>query len=116
MHQQHRQQQPLLRATERQRAVSFDHLKRPQDSEPDQRLCPRSTLAPPRYPFNAVVWRVCLPAVDRHRPRFDRHNSRFPRSDRTQRSEGASHDHCPPLSTALAPGGGAAPVSARRSR
>ena len=40
MHEQHRQQQPLLGATERQRAVFIDHLQWPQDSKFDHRLRP----------------------------------------------------------------------------
>ena len=48
MHEQHRQQRPLLGATEDQRAVSFDHLKRPKDSKLDHRICPtpNATTAP----------------------------------------------------------------------
>src|SRR5947199_403379 len=40
MHEQHRQQRPLPGPPERQRAVSFDHLKRPKDSKLDHQICP----------------------------------------------------------------------------
>lgn len=40
MHEQHRQQRSAPRATERQRAVFFDHLNRPEDSEFDHQLLP----------------------------------------------------------------------------
>lgn len=69
MHQQHRQQRPLLGAAERQRTVSFDHLKRPQDSKLDHRLSPRSTLPPHPCPTKKAPdsWGVyqSLGAIDR---------------------------------------------------
>ena len=46
MHEQHRQQRPLLGATQRQLAVLIDHLKRPQDSKLDHVYAPQSTLPP----------------------------------------------------------------------
>jgi hypothetical protein len=53
MHEQPRQQRPLLGASEGQRAVSFDHLKRPKDSKLDHRMCPLSTLPPRSSPQSA---------------------------------------------------------------
>ena len=68
MHEQHRQQRPLLGATQRQLAVLIDHLKRPQDSKLDHVYAPPSTLPPvpnPATPPLTGVGYQPLTIVDR---------------------------------------------------
>ena len=64
MHEQHRQQRPLLGPTECYRSISFDHLKRPQDSKLDHVYAPPSTLPPVPNPSMPGLTGVGLPTVD----------------------------------------------------
>jgi hypothetical protein len=53
----HRQQHPLLGPAECYRSISFDQLKRPQDSKLDHRICPAVNATTAPLPLKAPVSR-----------------------------------------------------------